>query len=329
MRKDHGVASVRVILASDWMAAGDTLRCVPQAFHRSGSSLLPERAHVREPVPVCRTRYPCFPKGCKKLGRARVAGARASAEVAIKQRFESLLQCKVETEARLKSVQRWQLIVEINFSVHVVVEVLVTIFAILQSKGYLKLQCLYYCESRKRGPPMILDALCGRRAFTHKCNIDPFCIMVKCYCGFNAVNVCLMDEDAARIYGDGDGWLVDMWLRVLARYREFFEGTVWAKQSKYIVALQEARREDDFAAHLTELWKWRHVTFLEDERRHIGSGMPCKHCLPEWYGWLCTHCGRSVLERESAEDRHVGRARGVMVIRGHDMQAGRRMSRLR
>ena len=93
------------------------------------------------------------------------------------------------------------------------------------------------------------------------------------------------------LFAYGGSWEMETWLFVLARHREFLTGTVWLEQCEYVAGLLDDRRDDDFASHLMELRKWRHLTFLEDERRQIGSGMPCKHCLPEWYGWACRHCG--------------------------------------
>ena len=62
------------------------------------------------------------------------------------------------------------------------------------------------------------------------------------------------------------------------------------EQSRYVNDLLRDNSDDDFAQHLVELHRSRHIRILKDELTGLGSGSRCIYCLPEWYGWVCGQC---------------------------------------
>ena len=160
------------------------------------------------------------------------------------------------------------------------------------------------------------EAFRGELAFQYGSKYHDLCNVVQCYRGFNAVNVCLVDREHSLCtdtmllllvrkkvrkealntvlsFALGKGWRrlvipqLDIWLSVLPRYCQFLSSTAVSEQSRYVNDLLRDNRDDDFARHLVELHRSRHIRILQDELTGLGSGSRCVYCLPEWYGWVC------------------------------------------
>ena len=91
---------------------------------------------------------------------------------------------------------------------------------------------------------------------------------------------------------------LDIWLSVFPRNCQFLSSTAVLQQSAYGNGFLRDNRDDDFARHLVELDRLRHIRMLQDEVTSLGSGSLCIYCLPEWYGWVCGQCAMNNLVQE-------------------------------
>ena len=101
MRICTGIQSVRVLLTSNWIASAAGLVYQEGGFHRYPPG------QAADSTPVCKTRYPCYPKGIKE----RYADSKGSGKGApqmnrrIQQRFYGLL-ARTSQEMQRSGAQR-------------------------------------------------------------------------------------------------------------------------------------------------------------------------------------------------------------------------------
>ena len=119
LRKGSGVDSVRIIITSNWMASATGFNLVSNGFHRYPG--------LHNTLPVCLTRYPYFPRGCRRQGKGHGKGAQNQWEPVVKQRFEH----------HGKDFPRhWEVVVEINCRSDVLPDVIKNFYDILDAQNH-------------------------------------------------------------------------------------------------------------------------------------------------------------------------------------------------
>ena len=174
MRICKGMQRVRVLLTSNWIASAEGIVYQEDGFHRY------LRGQAASSTPVCKTRYPCYPKGIKERyaasGKARGKGASQQMNTMIQERFYGLLartgQEMQRSGARgvraariwqdLEEEANWEVVLELNCERHVVAEATWKAMQLIEMHRSSLARCVYYRPSQCHGRRCAgLDRLCS------------------------------------------------------------------------------------------------------------------------------------------------------------------------
>ena len=216
MRICTGIQSVRVLLTSNWIASSAGLVYQKDGFHRYPPG------QAADSTPVCKTRYPCYPKGIKE----RYADSKGSGKGApqmnrrIQQRFYGLL-ARTSQEMQRSGAQRssqemqrsglcagriwqdleeetnWEVVLELNCERRVVAEATQKAMRLIEIQRGRLARCVYYRPCRSAGLHRLGSTPDQWVTHTYVCRLQRCCTVVTSFGGFAGMRVCLFERDEA------------------------------------------------------------------------------------------------------------------------------------
>ena len=138
MQKNNGVENVRIIIATDVVISelsGD-LSFIHDGFHRCGPTS----------TPICVTRYPVHPKGCRAHGKAMGKGVCGNREGTLRGQYQRRLRL---LDDRYTGGVLQEIIVEISCLSSVLDEVLQNCYATIARHEHALPKRIYDCHPRR------------------------------------------------------------------------------------------------------------------------------------------------------------------------------------
>ena len=283
MRVCRGIQSVRVLLTSNWIASDEGIVYQEGGFHRY------PRGQAASSMPVCKSRYPCYPKGIKERyadTKGRGKGASQMNRRIQRKFYEILARTSQEMQQSCmrysEEEANWEVVLELNCERRMVAEATRRAMQLIEMQRGGLARCVYYRPHRSAG----LDRLCSEPGqgvtCTYACRLQGRCTVVTSFRGHAGMRVCLFQRDEAvcirelllllhrrRILGQafwnviafslGAGWShitirgFQAWTRILHRYCQFFSSEAWVQYERCVIDLVTGGQQDAFTQQLIEL----------------------------------------------------------------------------
>ena len=209
-----GIQSVKVLLTSNWIASAAGLVYQEDGFHRY------PHGQAADSKPVCKTRYPCYPKGIKEQYADSKGSGKGAPQMnrRIQERFYGLL-ARTGQEMQHDGAQRtshvmqrgclrggriwqdleneaiWQVVLELNCERRVVAKSTRQIMRLIEIARGMPARSVYYRPYCSAGLARLCPESGQRGTRMYVCRMQGCCTVVTSFRGFAGMKVCLFHRD--------------------------------------------------------------------------------------------------------------------------------------
>ena len=216
LRICKGIQSVRVLLTSNWITSAAGITYEEDGFHRYPG----ERSANYKPV--CKTRYPCYPKGIKDRyadtkGRGKgisqmnrriqysFYGLLARTGQAMQRYNESTRNLEMQQKCSnatkiwwiLDENKHWEVVLQLNCERRVVAEATQQVMQCIETQRGKPARCVYYRPHCNVWLDRLITQPSEEEMCLYACRLQGCCSAVRSFRGHAGMRVCLFERDQA------------------------------------------------------------------------------------------------------------------------------------